>query len=289
MSDIAIIGAGKLGTNLGYALLRKGHRIAAISDKSLHSAQESHRVIGQGKFTDDNRYAARQGHWVILTVPDDAIESVAEDLAESDIEWQGKFVFHCSGLLTSESLKFLEIRGALVASLHPVQSFPQKKPDPKVFHDIFIGLEGKTEALKLAIEVTRLLGCKHFILEARNKPLYHTACSMASNFLATLLDTATGLLKQAGLAENMASQVLFPLVQGTLQNVKKFDAGKALTGPVVRGDKDSITKHLEALGKQPELRDLYVKIAYQSLLIAKREKKVSAEKFTVLEALLAGK
>jgi len=289
MSDIAIIGAGKLGTNLGYALSRKGHRITAFSDKNLSSAQESQQIIGQGKFTDDNQVAARYGHWIILTVPDDAIQTVAEELADSVMGWQDRFVFHCSGLLTTESLNSLEKRGALVASLHPVQSFSQKKPDPKAFEDIFFGLEAKLEALDMAIGITRQLGGKYFILEAQNKPLYHTACSMASNFLATLLDTAAELLSQAGLADSVASQVLMPLAQGTLQNVKKLDAGTALTGPVVRGDEKSIAKHLEALHKLPELYDLYTTIAYRSLQIAKREKYLSEEKIKALEALLGGK
>ena len=289
MSDISIIGAGKLGTNLGYALLRKGHRITAVSDKNLSSAQESQQLIGQGKAFDDNRSAAINGQWIILTVPDDAIETAAEELADSAVKWKERFVFHCSGLHSTESLESLEKRGALVASLHPVQSFPQKKPDPKAFEGIFFGLEGKQEALALATEITRQLGSKFFILEAQNKPLYHTACSMASNFLATLLDTATELLSQAGLPEATAPSVLMPLVQGTLQNVNKFDAGTALTGPVVRGDEKSIAKHLEALRKFPEFRNLYTTISFRSLQIAKREKYLSEEKIKALEALLGDK
>ena len=289
MSDISLIGAGKLGTNLGYALMRKGHRIAAISDQSRPSAQESQQFFGQGKVFDDNRSAARYGQWVVLAVPDDAIESVAEELAGSPEKWQEKFVFHCSGLLTTESLDSLEKKGALVASLHPVQSFSQKKPDPKAFEGIFFGLEGKKEALDLAIGITRQLGGKFFILEAQNKPLYHLACSMASNFLATLLDTATGLLSRAGLDDSMASQILMPLVQGTLQNVNKFDAGSALTGPVARGDEKSLKKHLEALHEFPELRDLYATMAYRSLQIAKRKNCLSGDKIKALEALLGGK
>jgi predicted short-subunit dehydrogenase-like oxidoreductase (DUF2520 family) len=289
MSDIAIIGAGKLGTNLGYALMQKGHRVAAISDKNLSSAQESQQIIGQGIFTGDNRSAALHGRWIILAVPDDMIEAVAKELADSHIEWQDKFVFHCSGLHSTKSLKPFETKGALVASLHPVRSFSQKIPTPKAFVDIFFGLEGKGEALDLAIEITHQLGGKYFILESQNKPLYHTACSMASNFSATLLDTATTLLQQAGLAKSMAYHVLLPLVQGTLQNVKNFDAGTALTGPIARGDTESVRKHLEALDNLPELRDLYKRMARQSLQIVKREKKLYGEKFKALEALLGGK
>ena len=289
MSDIAIIGAGNLGTNLGYALLQKGHRITALSDNNLSSAEESQRLIGQGKVFDDNRSAAEEGQWVILTVPDDVIETVAEELADSGIKWQNRFVFHCSGLYSTEALNTLEKRGALVASIHPVQSFAQKKPASRVFEDIFFGLEGKPEALKLATGITRQLGGKFFILEPGDKPLYHAACSMASNFLATLLATASQLLSQAGLADSMAPQVLIPLVQGTLQNVNKFDAGGALTGPVARGDAKSIAKHLEALHRLPELRKLYTTMARRSLQIAKKEKDLSEEKIKALETLLGDK
>lgn len=289
MSDIALIGAGKLGTNLGYALLLKGHRIKALSDKNLRSARESRQFIGQGQIFDDNRTAAHHGQWIILTVPDDAIAMVADELADSGIEWKNRFIFHCSGLHTTEFLRSLEKKGALVASMHPVQSFPNKEPDPKIFEDIFFGLEGKPEALRLAIGITRQLGSKFFILQAHNKPLYHAACSMASNLLATLLDTAAELLDQAGLSGFTAAQVLMPLIKGTLQNVNKLDAGKALTGPVARGDETSVSKHLETLQKQPEIRHLYATLALRSLRIAKREKYLSEEKIKALEALLGGK
>lgn len=289
MSDTAIVGAGKLGTNLGYALSQKGHRITAIADKNHLSAQESRQFIGQGKAYHNNGSAARYGQWVILTVPDDAIETVADELASTPIEWHDRFVFHCSGLHTTQCLHALEKKGALVASLHPVQSFSQKKPDPGVFEGIFFGLEGKKKALHLAMGITRQLGAKFFVLEAQNKPLYHTACSMASNFLASILDTAAEVLAAAGLPKADIPQILMPLVQGTLQNVNKFDAGKALTGPVVRGDKTSVAKHLEALEKLPQLRDLYISVASRSLQIAKRENYLSEEKIKALEALLGGK
>jgi predicted short-subunit dehydrogenase-like oxidoreductase (DUF2520 family) len=112
---------------------------------------------------------------------------------------------------------------------------------------------------------------------------------MASNFLATILDAATELLLKAGLDASIVPQMLMPLVQGTLQNVNKFDAGKALTGPVARGDKMSVAKHLEALRQLPELRDLYTSLAIRSLHIAKRENHLAEEKIKSLEALLEDK
>lgn len=289
MSDITLIGTGKLGTSLGFALSLKGYRIAALSDRDHSSAKESRQIIGEGKVFKKNAPAARLGDWVILSVPDDEIVKVAEELADSDIEWKGKYVFHCSGLHSTESLKSLKIKGAGTASIHPVRSFPQKKPSPDAFENTFFGLEGKAEALKAAKKIVLLLGGRFFLLRPEDKPLYHTACSLASNFLVTLLDTAMCLFQQAGLTKHVASQILFPLVQGTLQNVKKFNAGSALTGPIVRGDKDSVQKQLKALEKFPEVQELYKKLAFQTLCFAGREKNLSGADFNALKALLEEK
>jgi predicted short-subunit dehydrogenase-like oxidoreductase (DUF2520 family) len=289
MSDIAIIGTGNLGAHLGYALSRKGHRIKALSDKNPSQARRCRQIIGQGEYRDDNLLAARDGQWIMLTVPDDEIEGVARELAATPVDLRDKFIFHCSGLFTIECLIPLEKRGASVATLHPVQSFPEKKPDPDTFQGIFFGVEGSGKALQMAVEITRQLGARHVVLEGKNKPFYHLACSMASNFLVTLLDMAAELLLKAGLNDSAASEILMPLVQGTLQNVKEFDAGRALTGPVARGDEAAIAEHLRALQKHAELREIYVQMAGRSLQIVRREKKLPAEKIRAMEDLLGGR
>ncbi len=289
MSDIVIIGAGKVGTSLGYALSKKKNRIKALVCKSINSAKESQKMIGQGEIFDDKSLAARQGQWIILSVPDDEIEKTARELATLDMEWKGRFVFHCSGLHSSESLKHLEKRGALTASIHPIQSFPRKKPTFDAFRGIYFGLEGKGKALELAKRVVRQLEGQYVILENRDKPLYHVACSMASNFLVTLLDAVSFLLEQTGLDENVNSQILFPLVQGTLQNVKNFDTHSALTGPIFRGDEESIQKHLKALRKFPLQKKLYQELSAYTLQIVEEEKILSSEKIRALRALLGEK
>ncbi len=289
MSDIVIIGAGRVGTSLGYALSRKKHQIKALVCRSPHSAKESREMIGQGDIYDDKILAARQGEWIILSVPDDKIEKTAAELATSDMEWVGRFVFHCSGLHTAESLKNLEKRGALTASIHPIQSFPVKMPAPDAFKGIYFGLEGKEKALDLAKKIVRQLESRYIILESEEKSLYHAACSMASNFLVTLFDAASFLLEQTGLDANISSQILFPLVQGTLQNVKNFNTHSALTGPICRGDEKSIQKHLTALCKYPLQKRIYMELGIYMLQIVEGKKKLSPEKIRTLKALLEGK
>lgn len=289
MMDISIIGAGRLGASLGYALSKIGYGLKALSCKSLSSAKESQKIIGNGKPLTDNIQTARRGDLVILCVPDGIIEKVARELAASSIEWSKKFVFHCSGLLSAEILKPLKTKGAITASFHPVQSFAQKRPDIKQFKGIYFGLEGCLEALSLGKKLVRNLGGHFFILQAEDKPLYHTACSFASNFFVVLLDTATSLLSRIGFKDEEASRILLPLVQGTLHNVKKFNIDCSLTGPVIRGDRKSIEKHLMSLQNLPLYHEVYSKLATQALEIAKREKKLSPQKIKALRNLLEEK
>lgn len=287
--DISIIGAGRLGASLGYALSKKGYRIKALSCKRFSSAKESQKIIRDGKPLTDNIQTARRGDLVILCVPDGIIEKVARELAASSIEWSKKFVFHCSGLLSAEILNPLKRKGAMTASFHPVQSFSQKRPDIKQFKGIYFGLEGCPEALSLGKKFVRNLGGHFFILQAKDKPLYHAACSFASNFFVVLLDTATTLLSKIGFKDEEASQILLPLVQGTLHNVKKFNIGCSFTGPVMRGDHKSIEKHLMSLRNLPLYHEVYSKLATLALEIAKREKKLSPQKIKALRNLLEEK
>ena len=288
MMDIAIIGAGRLGTSLGYALRKKGYTIKAISCKNLPSARESLKIIGEGRALTDNREAASKGELIFICVPDEKIEMVAKELSRSDLEWSKKHVFHCSGLLPSRILSSLRKKKAWTASFHPVQSFPSKRANESQFKDIYFGLEGCAESLSLGKKIVRQLGGQVLILEASEKPLYHAACSIASNFFVVLLDIATSLLSQMGL-EKKSIQILFPLVKGTLHNVKKFSIGSSLTGPLVRGNHHSIEKHIQALHPFPLYQEIYFTLARQALAIAKREGSLSSQKIKALMRLLGDK
>ncbi|MFQ6038189.1 MAG: Rossmann-like and DUF2520 domain-containing protein [Candidatus Aminicenantales bacterium] len=286
--EIAIVGAGRAGTALGWALARAGHPVKALSCLHLESAKESRRVIGQGKPMTDNRLAARLGSWIIIAVPDDRIRTVAEELGASGEAWGEKFVFHCSGLHPASDLEPLKKRGALTASIHPVQSFPRRRPSAGVFDSVYFGIEADKRSLRTARKVVRDIGGRPIILDPETKPLYHAACSMASNFFVTLLDTASGLLEESGVPKKIAAQILFPLVQGTLQNVKKI-SDAALTGPLVRGDIRSVKAHLEALASSPAARDVYLALARATLDLTRRQGRVPEKALKELRALLEEK
>jgi len=288
MAEIAIIGAGRLGTSLGRALTRKGHKIKALTCRSRASARESRRIIGQGKVFSDNASAANQGKIIFLCLPDEEIRKTAAGLARAKIDWSEKFVFHTSGLLAADVLNPLKKKGALTASFHPAQSFARKDTPSAHFKGIYFGLEGERKALALAGKIAQQLGGYPLILRSEAKPYYHAACSLASNFLVILLDVAVRLFKQAGIEEKKAAKLLFPLIEGTLHNVKKFDIPDSLTGPVVRGDAASIKTHLDALRRFPSYTEAYRKLGLLALQTA-RKRGLPPKKIRALRNLLEGK
>lgn len=285
MAEIVIIGAGRLGTALGRALAGKGHKIRALTCRRLKSASESRAIIGQGRAMTDNAAAARLGRIIFLCLPDEEIPRMASLLARSQTDWAGRFVFHTSGLLSSGALKPLQKKGALIASIHPVQAFPHKKTRPSQFRGISFGLEGDKKALVLARGLVRQLDGRAMVIPEEAKPLYHAACSFASNFLVILLDAAAVLLSQAKIPRKEAVRMLFPLLQGTLRNVKKLDTSGSLTGPLVRGDSASVGAHLDALKRLPQYAEIYRKLSLMGLEMA-RKKGLSPRKVRALKKRL---
>ena len=288
MADVTIIGAGRLGTSLGRALAEAGHTITALTCRRGASARESRKIIGRGRVFTRNAAAAEKGRMIFLCLPDEEITKEASALAWTRIDWSGKIVYHTSGLLSSAALKPLQDRGAAVASFHPVQSFPSKDTPPSHFKGVYFGLEGGRRALIPARKIVRQLGGRALIVPAEAKPLYHAACSIASNFLVVLLDASARLLVQAGIGEQTAGRLLFPLVEGTLQNVKKLDTTASLTGPLARGETAAVKAHLEALRFFPEISRVYRQLGLVSLEIAAR-KGLPHKQIRLLKKLLEDK
>lgn len=285
MKDIAIIGAGRVGTSLGRALYNKGFVIKALSCRTRESSLESRRIIGRGRALTDNVLAAELGEVVFICLPDDLIVDEVVRLSRAGINWAKKYVFHCSGLLPSKILLPLQKKGARTASLHPIQSFPAKKCPPRQFEGIAFGLEGEESALAQARKIVRRLGGHTLAIKEEDKPLYHAACSVASNFFVLLLHMAVEILKKAGLDEKESLEALLPLAQGTLQNVNKFDISSSLTGPLVRGDIASVKKHIDALRKFPSYLASYKRLAAVALEIAQK-KNLPPKKIKAMKKLL---
>lgn len=287
MKTFSIVGAGKVGTALGRALAGKGWAPRIVCDRDLKAARESCRIIGGGTAASDLRKVGREEDVVFIAVADGDVASVASRLARARRSWAGRVVFHTSGLLPARILEPLRKRGAAVASAHPAQTFPGKEVGPGHFKGVFWGLEGDEAAILAALRMVRALRGRALLLAEEDKPAYHAACSLASNAFVALERTAAELLAETGISEIWAEAVLFPLVQGTLQNVKKLGLEKALTGPIARGDVETVRKHLEALKARPEILEVYTALGRRALA-GLSERPVPAGKTAKLKRLLGG-
>jgi len=286
MKSFSIIGAGKVGVSLGLALVSKGLRLKYISDCNPDAARRAKKIIKTGKMTQDNRLATQAAEISFICVPDGLIRKVVRELSELDLD--GHYIFHTSGAVTSRVLRPLSRQGAVVASFHPVQTFATTCPDPDIFRGIFFSLEGDEKAIELGQSLAEKLQSGVILISPANKPLYHLACSMASNFMVVLLAEVKDLFELLGLDEKACLEVIYPLVSRTLLNVRELGCEQSLTGPILRGDLKTVKEHLKALSSQPDLEKLYRLMSLEALKVAEK-RGLSASKVKALKRLLVQK
>jgi predicted short-subunit dehydrogenase-like oxidoreductase (DUF2520 family) len=175
---------------------------------------------------------------VLLCVPDHAIADAAAQIPS------GPWIAHTSGATLLAALEPHERR----LSLHPLQTFTRAR-GPEQLDGAWAALTAETdEALAVGHELARLLGVRAFELPDEERPIYHAAATVAASFLVTLHETASELMTAAG----APPEALEPLMRRTIEN------GFAPTGPHVRGDRETVERHLaEIKERRPHLEPLY--------------------------------
>ncbi|QLI80408.1 DUF2520 domain-containing protein [Chitinibacter fontanus] len=249
MKTVNLIGAGRLGKSIAKLLQATGeYCLAGIYSRSLASSTAAFEWIAAGEVVAQLGNLPAADLWLIA-VPDGAIAGVAAELAELKLIKQGAVVFHASGALGAEQLALLKAQGARVASWHPAFSFADPVRAVSTFANTLCALEGDVHAVAVLNEMTAAIGGRPFVLssEAGAKVAYHAALSMAANYLVTLSDLALQTTAQAGIAPEVAQQLVCSLMRQTLANVETIGPYAALTGPIVRGDASTVAQHLAVL------------------------------------------
>jgi predicted short-subunit dehydrogenase-like oxidoreductase (DUF2520 family) len=120
------------------------------------------------------------------------------------------------------------------------------------------GFTGEGPAAEWASEIVELLGGVLIRVPAERRAIYHAAAVMASNYLVGLIDAAATLMQRAGADECASLRAIEPLARASLENAFALGPLKALTGPVERGDAETVARHCEALDDaEPEIAGLY--------------------------------
>jgi predicted short-subunit dehydrogenase-like oxidoreductase (DUF2520 family) len=274
--SFAVIGCGRVGTALAKYLTRSGYVAAGLASRSPSSAKRLAELTGAPEFGNMLSEASEKAGIVFITTPDGAIKSACDGISGKKGFKSGSVVLHCSGALSSEELISAKTCGAYIGSMHPLQSFASTQYELNPFSGIVTSVEGDAEAVDAAKNIAEDLGSYSVTIKTEAKMLYHASAVVASNYLVTLLDLSLELIRQAGVTDEDAFRGLKPLIDGTLSNIGKMGVRNALTGPIARGDIQTIENHLSEIGsKAPQLLSLYRTLGLHTVEIARGKGTVS--------------
>ncbi|HJS41928.1 MAG TPA: Rossmann-like and DUF2520 domain-containing protein [Gemmatimonadales bacterium] len=241
---IGLIGPGRAGVGLALALARTDYSVRLHGRKKKVVPPPLTLTVGDGStpppWINDTPV-------VILAVRDDAIKPLAESLARSRAVDERHVVLHLSGVQGQEALGPLVGTRAALGSLHPLQTIVEPEQAPQRLKGAWAAVEGMPRAVEAGEQLARDVGMRPFRITTKAKAIYHAGAVFASNYLVVVEAVAQRLLRHAGLSDADAWAALRPLVEGTIENLTRYEPREALTGPVVRGDTATIARHLESL------------------------------------------
>lgn len=222
--NVLIIGRGRVGNALRRALESTDHDVGAAGRKPARSRIQAADVV-------------------VLAVPDDAIEPVAERVAPH--LQASTTVLHCAGARGTEDLRACEARGAKVGVMHPLVSFPSKTSNPSLVGTTFT-VSGSTGAIKTSRRLAAACGARVVVAETRD-PAYHAGAALAANGAAALAFVSVSILVRLGFDKRAAERAIGGLLQSVGENVQKLGVPDSLTGPIARGEAATVAKHRSAL------------------------------------------
>ncbi len=277
MERIGIVGAGNVGVALALALKRNGYTLTGLCCRTKESAQHSAAKLATEQFTDPVEIT-RRADIIFITTPDSFIEEVCQQIASREGFSKGQVVLHTSGAHTSHLLESAREAGAYVLSMHPLQTFPSAETGLQNLPGTYFTMEGDEEALQVGQKLVVALEGNALTISTEMKPLYHAAACVSCNYFVALLDMGLKMMETSGVPRDEALSALMPLIEGTLANVKRVGVPRALTGPIDRGDADTIGSHIERIKKEmPQLLEVYRRLGNYTALVANEKGTLSAE------------
>lgn len=261
---VAIIGAGRVGRELGRRLKLLGWRVGAVVTRTPATARAAVKWIGAGTPRTQITPDVFAADLILVAVPDRAITEVVHKIGAVAAglssqatpqrggvkpPLQGIAVLHTSGSMSHEVLAPLAKLGAAIGAMHPMQTFGRAgKPD---FAGTVFGLDGDGRAVRLAGKIARALGGTPVEIDARKKAGYHCAGGFAAQHVLAVLEAGVRLLTDAGLTRQQATRSLCKMARQTLENLEQHGAAATWSGPAARGDFSTIARHLKVLRRYP--------------------------------------
>lgn len=252
-----VVGPGRAGLSLAYALWESG-AVASLAVSGRRRDPPLHPHFGPGgiRYVCGPAPPERGTTALILAVPDHAIFQVAQVIARLGEAPPACAAYHLSGVSGTDPLAPLADQGYLVGVLHPLQALADPLRGARRLRGSFFGVSGVPEAVVQARRLVCALGGHVLLIPSAKRALYHAGAVFASNVMVAALAVAQRILVGAGVPAEEAQEALLVLARGSLENVEALGLAGALTGPVVRGDAETVDLHLRALERRD--RSLYV-------------------------------
>jgi predicted short-subunit dehydrogenase-like oxidoreductase (DUF2520 family) len=258
MTRIGVVGAGRVGAVLAAALRGAGHEIPAVAGES-HASRTRIETLLPGVKVDKPTAVSRACDLLLLTVPDDMLSNVVTMLAASGAIREGQYVVHTSGKHGLAVLKPAADAGAHVLAMHPAMTFTGTDVDLTRLEGCVYGVTAHPDTEELATRLVADLRGRLVRVEEDRRALYHAGLAHGANHLVTLVSQAMDLLRDSGADDPAAT--LRPLLTAALDNALEYGSA-ALTGPIVRGDVETVRAHLRDIAaNRPATLESYVAMA----------------------------
>ena len=280
---ILLIGAGRVGTAVAELLRRKGHSVVGVASRSPSTTEPAGLLLGSPGFQLEDEFP--EFDIGLIGVPDSALAQVALGLVHAAAP--GRVFCHFSGSQGIAPLAPLAEGGSEACAMHPVQAVPSVEAGIARLPGSAWGVTGSPPVVAWARRlVEEDLGGAIVEVSEANRPVWHAASVMTSNGIAALM--ALGERMLAGIGFEHPEEILGPLASGTVTNAREGGGGAAtLTGPLVRGERETVERHLSALhALDPELARSYTAVANQILGEATVAGRLGGQEATLLARLL---
>lgn len=258
----SIVGPGRVGSSLAHWLVARGARLTLVGSRRAGPGKTLADRLG-GDRVQISDLQSDNDDLLLVTVGDEALADVATVLAARP---QAAVVLHASGCVGVEVLAPLRTAGTEIGGLHPLRAFPEASTDVDEASRLVFALGGDRRARQLAGRLVDSWNGTRLRVEDDQRALYHLAASMAAGGVVTLLATAEALAEKAGLPAAVVRGYHALAHQALEQAERQGRSAAAITGPVARGDLETIERQLvDLVTTAPDTIDIVVAVATETL------------------------
>lgn len=263
---VLIVGAG----HVGRGLFRAFRASRGVDVLGLHGRRASAFATSSGALP----AAVSDANTIVVAVGDDDLDDAISTLIDGrgrkgkGLIASGTVIVHTSGSAEPEALSRLADFGLSGGTFHPLVPFANAERAPELLRKAWIGIDGDDQARATSRRLAGLLGARTLDIPAGGKATYHAAAVIASNFPVILAAIAGDLLAGLGIPQRSAQQAVHSLMEGAVTNMGDSSPAEALTGPVARGDTQTVMAHLAALKNHPDARAVYKRLSLAAIEMA---------------------